>query len=51
VARGQRRFWDLCRDEIALLTGEPGWRITDEEPMVLLWFRVVEDDAPGRVAP
>ena len=40
----QQRFWDLCRDEIALLIGEPGWRLTDEEPMVLTWFRVVDAD-------
>jgi signal transduction histidine kinase/uncharacterized protein YhfF len=39
----QQRFWELCRDEIALLIGEPGWRLTDEEPMVLTWFRVVDD--------
>ncbi|MBI5103776.1 MAG: ASCH domain-containing protein [Solirubrobacterales bacterium] len=37
----QRAFYEGCRDEIALLVGEPGWRLTDEEPMVLTWFRVV----------
>jgi signal transduction histidine kinase/uncharacterized protein YhfF len=36
----QQRFYDSCRDEIALLIGEPGWRLTDEEPMVITWFRL-----------
>ena len=40
----QRAFYDACRDEIAVLLGEPGWRLTDEEPMVVTWF------TPGRVA-
>jgi uncharacterized protein YhfF len=39
----QRRFYDRCRDELALLFVEPGWRFTDEEPMVLLWYRAVPD--------
>ncbi|MFL5839411.1 MAG: ASCH domain-containing protein, partial [Thermoleophilaceae bacterium] len=37
-----RAFYDACRHELAVLLGEPGWRLTDEEPMVILWFRVVE---------
>ena len=37
----QRSFYDGCRDETAVLLGEPGWRLTDEEPMVIVWFRVV----------
>jgi signal transduction histidine kinase/uncharacterized protein YhfF len=37
----QRAFYEGCRDEIALLLGEPGWRLTDEEPMVIVFFRVV----------
>jgi signal transduction histidine kinase/uncharacterized protein YhfF len=36
----QQRFYDRCRDEIALLLGEPGWRLTDAEPMVITWFRL-----------
>ena len=36
------RFYDGCRDEVALLLGEPGWRLTDEEPMVVTWFSRVE---------
>ena len=34
----QRAFYDGCRDEVALLLGEPGWRLTDDEPMVVTWF-------------
>jgi signal transduction histidine kinase/uncharacterized protein YhfF len=41
----QRRFYDGCRDETAVLLGEPGWRLTDEEPMVIVWFRVVDGEA------
>jgi signal transduction histidine kinase/uncharacterized protein YhfF len=38
----QRAFYDGCRDEVALLLGEPGWRLTDDEPMVVTWFERVE---------
>ena len=37
----QRRVYDEVRDETALLLDEPGWRLTDEEAMVILWFRRV----------
>jgi signal transduction histidine kinase/uncharacterized protein YhfF len=36
-----RAFYDGCRDEVALLLGEPGWRLTDAEPMVVTSFRIV----------
>jgi signal transduction histidine kinase/uncharacterized protein YhfF len=42
----QRSFYDGCRDETAVLLGEPGWRLTDEEPMVIVWFRLVEGEPP-----
>jgi signal transduction histidine kinase/uncharacterized protein YhfF len=38
-----RAFYDGSRHELAVLLGEPGWRLTDEEPMVIIWFRLVED--------
>ena len=38
---GHRAFYDGCRDEIAFLVGEPGWRLADEEPMVVLFYRYV----------
>jgi len=38
----QRTFYDGCREEVALLLGEPGWRLTDDEPMVVTWFTRVE---------
>jgi signal transduction histidine kinase/uncharacterized protein YhfF len=37
-----RAFYAGCRDEIALLLGEPGWRLTEAEPMVVTSFRLVE---------
>ncbi|MEA2380438.1 MAG: hypothetical protein QOH72_409 [Solirubrobacteraceae bacterium] len=40
---GHRAFYDGCRDEIAFLVGEPGWRLTDEEPMIVLFYRFVGD--------
>jgi len=40
----QRAFYGECRDELALLFGEPGWRFYDEEPMVLTWYRAVAGD-------
>jgi signal transduction histidine kinase/uncharacterized protein YhfF len=40
---GHRAFYDASRDEIAFLVGEPGWRLTDEEPMVVLFYRYVGD--------
>lgn len=45
----QHAFYDTCRDELALLFGEPGWRFTDEEPMVVTWYRPVAggDGAAG----
>jgi uncharacterized protein YhfF len=39
-----RAFYDGSRHELAVLLGEPGWRLTDEEPMVIIWFHVVERD-------
>ena len=37
---GHRAFYAGCRDEVALLLGEPGWRLTDGEPMVVTSFRL-----------
>ena len=37
-----RTFYAGCAHEIALLLGEPGWRLTDGEPMVVTFFRLVE---------
>ncbi|HWI71958.1 MAG TPA: histidine kinase [Baekduia sp.] len=50
--RSERRgFYATIRDELALLFGEPGWRFTDDEPMQLLWYRVVGDDRDDRDEP
>ena len=40
---GHRAFYDGCRDEVAFLIGEPGWRLTDEEPMIVLFYRYLPD--------
>jgi signal transduction histidine kinase/uncharacterized protein YhfF len=40
-----RAFYAGCRDEIAVLLGEPGWRLSDAEPMVITSFRLVEPAA------
>jgi uncharacterized protein YhfF len=37
---GHREFYAGCGDEIALLLEEPGWRLTDAEPMVVTSFRL-----------
>jgi signal transduction histidine kinase/uncharacterized protein YhfF len=43
----QRHFYEGCRDETAVLLGEPGWRLTDDEPMTIVWFRLVDASPPG----
>jgi uncharacterized protein YhfF len=45
-----RAFYDACRHEMAFLLGEPGWRLTDEEPMVALFYRFVGDDGDAGAA-
>jgi signal transduction histidine kinase/uncharacterized protein YhfF len=43
--RSERRgFYATIRDEVALLLGEPGWQFTDEEPMMLVWYKAVADE-------
>jgi signal transduction histidine kinase/uncharacterized protein YhfF len=37
----QRGFYASCREEVALLVGEPGWELTGSEPMVIVHFRLV----------
>ena len=37
----RRRAYTECREEIAALLGEPDWRLTDAEPMVILTYRSV----------
>jgi uncharacterized protein YhfF len=36
----QRAFYAGCREEIALLLGEPDWRLREDEPMVITWFEL-----------
>jgi uncharacterized protein YhfF len=45
----RRGFYAMIRDEMALLFGEPGWQFTDEEPMMLLWYRAVADERDAAV--
>jgi signal transduction histidine kinase/uncharacterized protein YhfF len=39
--KARAQAYDECRDEIAALLGEPDWRLTDAEPMVILTYRSV----------
>jgi uncharacterized protein YhfF len=41
----QRDYYDRCREQVASLLEEPGWRLTDDEPLVVLRFRLVDDPA------
>jgi len=38
--RWARRRWTDNRETLAFLFGDPDWRLTDEEPMAVLWFDV-----------
>jgi uncharacterized protein YhfF len=38
----QRDYYDRCRAQVASLLEEPGWRLTDAEPLVVLRFKLVE---------
>jgi two-component sensor histidine kinase/uncharacterized protein YhfF len=40
-----QRLYDAVAGQTAALLGEPGWRLTDDETMLVMWFRVV-DNAP-----
>ena len=39
----QRDYYDRCREQVAALLEEPGWRLTDAEPLVVLRFKLVDD--------
>jgi hypothetical protein len=38
----QRDYYDRCREQVALLLDEPGWRLTDAEPLVVVRSRLVD---------
>ncbi|WP_053225633.1 histidine kinase [Solirubrobacter soli] len=38
---GRAKAYQECREEIAALLGEPNWRLTETEPMVILTYRSV----------
>jgi signal transduction histidine kinase/uncharacterized protein YhfF len=41
--RAQRQaFYEGAREELAERFGEPGWRLRDDEPMVLVWFALAD---------
>ena len=42
------RSTTACREEIALAVGEPGWRLTDTEPMVVIGFSLLPAGAPQK---
>jgi uncharacterized protein YhfF len=35
-----RTFWDVRRESMARLLGQPGWELQPSEPMAAIWFRV-----------
>ncbi|HEX4690602.1 MAG TPA: histidine kinase [Solirubrobacteraceae bacterium] len=39
----RRRFFHRVRDEVAVLLGEPDWKLTDDEPIACLWFALVDE--------
>jgi signal transduction histidine kinase/uncharacterized protein YhfF len=39
---GRRRAYGECQAELAALLGDPDWRLEDTEPMVVLWYRLVD---------
>jgi len=39
----QRDYYDRCREHVAGLLGEPQWRLTDAEPLVVLRFKLVAE--------
>jgi len=41
----QRAYYARCREQVASLLGEPEWCLTDDEPLVVLRFRLVDDPA------
>jgi len=41
----QRDYYDRRREQVAGLLEEPGWRLTDAEPLVVLRFRLVPEQA------
>ncbi len=40
----QRAFYDAGREQIGALLGEPEWRLTDAEPLVVLRFKLVSSE-------
>jgi signal transduction histidine kinase/uncharacterized protein YhfF len=47
---GRREAYEACHEEIAALLGEPGWRLTDAEPMVILWYRRVDQATAAEIS-
>jgi hypothetical protein len=41
LRRPRGRAYEECHEEIAALLGEPDWRLTDTEPMVIIGYRSV----------
>ncbi|WP_028059549.1 sensor histidine kinase [Candidatus Solirubrobacter pratensis] len=47
---GRRLAYDACREEMAALLGDPGWRLTDKDPMVILWYRRVDQTTAAEIS-
>lgn len=40
-------FWNRWRDDVRQALGDPSWEITDDEPVVVEYFRVIDTAGPG----
>src|SRR3954447_12993182 len=47
---GRRQAYEACREEIAALLGEPGWKLADSEPMVILWYRRLDQATAAEIS-
>ncbi len=47
---GRRRAYDACREELAALMGDPAWRLSDADPMVILWYRRVDQTTAAEIS-
>jgi uncharacterized protein YhfF/two-component sensor histidine kinase len=43
-----RRLFDAVAETTAALLSEPGWRLTDAEPVLILWFHLVDTEVDSR---
>jgi signal transduction histidine kinase/uncharacterized protein YhfF len=47
---GRRRAYGECRAELGALLGEPDWQLSDDDPMVILWYRRVDQATAAEIS-